>query len=359
MADAKEIELHFGMGAAPAIANFTLNQAADAAEFVFQVPPGAASYTITRLGFRQGTATGTAPAYRVSIQGVNASGNPDGTIKNAGNAFFDYTPTAGNNNTWQWVTLGATYAASPGELLAMVITYAGAGTIDGSNNGAFAVTAGGDFTPGVPYAIQNDNGSRTRQLSSTLFGWGTASKAYGKPVSAVVASNVGNTNERALKFNIPPTWWSTYKVMGCLFQGTMTAAGSLTVTLYDTDGTSILQDISWDTDQDQQTAAARFRRILFNEASLATLNAGSAYRLAIKQDSGNLVVNAITCASADDLEAWPGGSIATYSTQAGGGGWSDDAASRPLIGLILADITAPAAGGGGLIHPGFNFQLAG
>jgi hypothetical protein len=281
---------------------------------------------------------------------VDASGNPDGSIKNSGNAYADYTPTGGNNSTWQWVTLGATYSASPGEILCVVIAHQ-SGTVDGSNNSSFAVTLGGNATPGRPYAIQNDAGSRTRQASAPLFGWGTATTAYGNPASAVVATNVGNTNERALKFNLPSSWWSTYQVAGIDWNGTTAAGGSYTVSLYDTDGTTVLQSVSVDTDQDQASSATRFRQVLFDEATLATLSAGSDYRVAIKQDSGNLVVAAMTCASADDLEAWPGGSYATHSSQTAGGGWTDDAASRPLIGLILNDITAPAGGGGGLLRP--------
>ncbi len=354
MASLNNVELYLGgpTTATPTITSFTLNATDDAAEFIFQVPPGAASYTITRLGFRQGLLTGTAPVFQVSLQGVDASGFPDGTIKNSSNAFFDYTPTEGNENTWQWVTLGATYSAAPGEMLSMVITYE-SGTIDGSNNCAFTVTSAASYTPGLPYAIQNESTVRTKAASTAVLGWGTAGLPYGQPLEAVTVASFGSAStpdEKALKFTLPAGMGDTFKVAGIRCSCILAAGAAFDVLLYDTNGTSVLQQVSFDGDHDQSPASARYRTFYFDDATLATLNFGSAYRVSVRPTTGNFVLNGITLDSAADQDAYPLGQFAFLSTDTNASGsWSDEEEQRPGIGLILTDITEPAAGGGGLI----------
>src|SRR5262245_2059365 len=120
MASVYDLQLRGWLGTnAPAISNFTLNANNDQVEFVFQVRE---AVTITRLGFRQGTVTGTSPEFKISLQGVDTSGNPDGTIKGGGSPAEDlFTPAGGANSTWLWKTLDNSYAAAAGEFLASVI----------------------------------------------------------------------------------------------------------------------------------------------------------------------------------------------------------------------------------------------
>src|SRR5262245_6559267 len=100
-----------------------LNQSTDTMEFIWDSYDN--GLVISRLGFRYGTRTGTPPTYRISLQGVDGSGLPDGTIKGGGSpASATFTPPADTswNSTWQWINLSNTYTtANRGEKLATVI----------------------------------------------------------------------------------------------------------------------------------------------------------------------------------------------------------------------------------------------
>jgi hypothetical protein len=335
-------------GASPSVANFTQNATTDFSEFIFQAVDATA---ISSLGFRQGTLTGTAPVYRVSLQGVDASGNPDGSIKASGNAYFDYTPTGGNNNTWQWVTLGTSYTPTRGELLAMVIAYQ-SGTIDGSNNCSFGSTSAVLPASSTPYAIQNDAGSRTRQAGSPLFGWATASLAYGLPAVSAAATtfNSGSTpDERALLLTVPTTFCASYKIAGAFIYGIVTAGSTFDLVLYDTDGTTVLQTTTFDADA-SIAVSARGRQLLFDTTTLATLTAGSTYRLSLKPGASNSSIVSLVVANASDLDAYPfGAAWAQGSSRTDGGAWADSNLQRYGINPILADVTAPSGGGGGML----------
>ena len=60
----------------PSFGTFTLNQSTDKFVVIFQADEDA---TITRLGLKIGTITGTV-TWRISLQGVDASGNEDGAV---------------------------------------------------------------------------------------------------------------------------------------------------------------------------------------------------------------------------------------------------------------------------------------
>lgn len=327
---------------APQVTNFALNQSTDAIEFIFQAPPGLADYVVTRLGFRQGTIAGTAPTYRVSLQGVDSTtGYPDGTIKASAGAYVDYTPSAPNNNTWQWVTLGSTYTASPGELLAMVLKYQ-SGTIDGSNNVTFTYSNNlGGFA--FPYGINTDAGTRSKNIAHPTFGWGTASLAHGFPASAwtTVSFNSGSSpSEYALRFKLPVPG-AQYTVRGVRVMATPAAGHTLRVTLYS--GTSVLQQVDVDGDNTSSAAASRYLDVFFDETTLTTLTGDTEYRIGFApQDSTNWTLPYMDVAAAADLDAWPLGRDWYTSTRAGGA-WSDTT-TRRLLACPVVDTLNPAAG---------------
>lgn len=351
MADARYIPLGapWPAVAAPGFNSFSLNQSTDAVEFIFQVEPNAASYTLTRAGFRQGTVTGTPPTYRVSIQGVDASGNPDGTIKGGGNCYFDYTPVSGNNNTWRTGTFGTSYAAAPGEYLALVIAYTGVATIDASNFANFTtdLVNVGSF----PYVTTNNNGSRTRSISLPCFAVGTAGSWYGYPcegINQMTFNDTTNPDEIGTRFVIPSGWADTFKVMGVKISAqTIPAAATITIRLFDTDGTTVLQDATLDSDA-YGSASSRNLIIWFDESSLSALTCGSAYRVTCHvSGSSNLFINYMEADANGDLVAYALG-IDCYATQRNNGGaFTDNTLRRYWIEPILADLTEPSGGAAG------------
>ena len=345
MADAKLTEVPLGIGSStPAIASFTLNGSTDTLTFVFQALEAA---TITGILLRQTTATGTAPTYRVSLQGVDGTGIEDGSIKASGAAYVDTTPTSGNNNTMLRLALGTSYTCTRGEMLAIVVAYQ-SGTIDGSNNCSFSSTHSLSHIPGIPYAIQNDAGSRTRPAASANIGYYSSSKVYLPTAETVTGSSFSSAStpdERGLKFALPADWGSTYQILGARWLGTLPAGGSYDLVLYDSDGTTVLQSETMDTDHDQSAASLRMRQVLFDESTLSTLSYGTSYRLVLKPTTGSLTLYEWTVDASGDLTGWPLGTDVCYTSRTDAGSWTDDAAKRATFAsIILNDITEPSGG---------------
>lgn len=320
------------------IGSFTLDQSTDAQEWIFQAP---AAITITRLGYRLTTVTGTSPVFKISLQGVDASGNPDGTIKGGGTpASATFTP-AGSNN-WFWVNLDNAYTCTRGEYLAIVIAQ-NSGTIDGSNNVSFGNQFGTGQVYGFPYGIQNNAGVRTRVTLPALYGFGSSTVAYGAPAknfATTLFSSNSTPDEYALKFTIPASLVSTYSIAGAVISGIIpSAAKSTKMILYD--GTSVLQTTTTDSDHFSGNGVARSFRIYFQDATLATLLGGNTYRLSLQpQDlANNSSIYRLEFAAAADLDAWPGGQDFAQSTRTDAGAWTDDTTLRPIIELIVGDWT--------------------
>lgn len=336
LGNANELRLFPG-AVGPYLSNFSLNQTTDALEFIFQTQE---PIVITRLGIRQGIVTGTAPLYTIRLQGVDTTGIPNGTDKTGATATI--TPVAGGNNTWSWLTLGTSYTAAAGEWLA--ISLGTVGTVDASNFCSFTSQNGIYGTTGQPYGIQNDNTVRTKVISPE-FGYGSSTQSYGTPAisSFNTAYNSASTpNERALRFNIPTTFCSSYKIHGITFNGALEAAGAFDLKIYDTNGTTVLQQTSFISNQDSSASGFRLRYLYFTGTPVA-LNAGSTYRLSVVPTTGNITVSGFTVPVAADMDAFPYGAAFGTGSSRAGGAWTDDVLTRYGINPLLSDITVAAA----------------
>lgn len=337
VADAQNLRLGFGGYTFSGLGEHTLDQSTDAVEFVFMAPEAA---TLTRVFFRQNALTGTAPVFRISLQGVNSSGNPDGTIKGSGACYVDYTPASGNNNTIREVTLGTSYTCAAGELLAVCIAHQ-SGTIDGSNNCRFGTNHGCDWVPGAPYVIVNSNGSRSRVGAAPNFAVGSASKIYGRPVKSINASSWTGTNERAFVFTLPSTMGSTYTLRGFDAACNISTGQTVTINLYQ--GTTSLASATVDSDH-YVSLSDRLGRFFFT--SQPTLSFGTEYRIGIVF-SGSSTIYDVSMQNASDFGGWPLGTAAYFASRSSGGGtaWTDDTARRMVVtALHLGDITVPTGG---------------
>jgi lysophospholipase L1-like esterase len=333
--------------AAPTLTNFNFANATDQVEVIFQVPDdvGANTVTITRLGYMLSGITGTCPVMQISLQGVDASGNPDGTIKGgASPASATFTPAGAS--TFFWQNLNNAYVANRGDWLAWVFSYS-SGTINASNR-PIILSSIANTNNQHPYAIGNTAGTRVRVAASIpLWGFGSAGKAFGFPVQGVTATAFSTTNERALRFMLPAGSCGSYKVIGMRALLTSPAAGKSTkIILYD--GTTALQTVTWDSDFVSANTQVRPVTLYFQDAALSTLVPGHEYRIGVQpQDaSNNVVLHQWDFNSANDLEALSGGMDWYLSTRASGGAtaWTDVLTSRPWAALILSDITAPSSG---------------
>lgn len=331
--------------------NHTLDGTGKKLGFVVQVGNGDA---ITALGFRYGARTGTPPTYKISVQGVSTTtGYPDGTIKGGGSpASKTFTPPADTtwNGTWREITLDNTYTPSRGETIAIVIEYS-AGTCDGSNNSSFSRHASGGSTEWVSnryYAV--DTGS----------GWGTGTFSYFLPYTIVTANTVTgfpasdlgkstsigtNGHRQALRFKLPTSFGSTYKVRGVRLNATRPGpSASIILGLWNAAGTA-LNDVTIDTDQFGHSSGVGNNLYGFWDDAPATLDCGTEYYVGIERTGATTALLTCQLASANDLKAYPGGSEFYYASW-NGSSWTADNTQRPYVELILDDVTAAAGGGG-------------
>jgi hypothetical protein len=335
----------------PSLGVFTLDGATDQAEWIFQARRAA---TLTRLGLRLGTITGASPTFKISLQGVGATGNPDGVIVGGGtpaSKTFNPTSLAWSTNSWHWLALDNAYTCARGERLAVVIAY-DSGTIDASNK----ITVTTHFASQIanlssPYAVQNNAGSRTRMVTLPVFGYGAASEAYGFPLLDTVASGgiaLNSTpDELAVKWSLPAGWGATYRVIGLRLFGNFGAGG--TIKFYLLDGTTTVQDVTVDTDCFVTATQQRVVEVLFDEASLAALTFGSTYRLVIAPQQNTTPTHTFYTLKVDaaaDWDAWPGGQDFALSTRTDLGAWTDTATERLVAELVIDDLTGTGGGGG-------------
>lgn len=323
--------------------SYTFVNNTDQVEAIFQVPDnhGSRTMTITQVGYRS-TAVGTGtPNFRMELQGVTAAGIPDNTIKGAGNSAFTADFAFTGTNAFNWVALGTPYTANCGDFLAWVFKYR-SGTINGQQIGVNYASAG---SQAFPLQITNVATVRTRNLGVPIMGIGTSSFKFGFPLQSITATAFSTTTEKGMAFTIPSTFLSTYKVAGARFQVTLPAAGkSELISLYQ--GTTSLQSLTLDTDVLQANANTRQFTVWFQDAALATLSGGVEYVIAIApQDAlNNIALSTWDVATADDLEAFPGGQAWYAVTRATGGAtaFTPVLTSRPMVELIISDWTVPA-----------------
>lgn len=329
----------YGMN--PGTTDQSLQASTSQCEYLFTVPPGVGA--ITRLGLRFATKAGTTPTYKVSLQGITSAGIPDGTIKGGGSpasATFSPSTLAWSNATWHWITLDNAYTPAAGDTLAMVISYV-SGTINSSNNASFSlVVSSGVYTCNFPCAIQNVSGTRTRQSGGPpVFGFGSATTAYGMPVGALQGAQLlfSNATEQSLRFSLPAAWGSFYSVAGAEGGISLPAGVNLTMTLYS--GTTGIQTATLDSDA-MATTSGRMTRLWFKEP-LPVLQYGTVYRVGFQTDtSSNASLSGIDLSAAADLDAYSGGQdFYSSSRSIPGGAWSDVTTRKVCLELILSDLT--------------------
>lgn len=349
--------------------NLSLAAAGNRIGWVFQAPEAA---TITRLGFRHASLAGTPPTYRISLQGVDATGLPDGTVKGgASPASVTFTPTGVGGfgtGTWHWITLVNSFAVARGDFLAVVIDYS-SGIIDGTNFSSFtyAINSGGAIVSGLPYGLTDTTGTWAKATGNfPLWGFGSSTLAYGVAgLTATSGVNITNIAEIGMRFLLPAEWGDTFQVVGARWQGSTATGGRLiSLTLYsggDAASPTILQQVEIDTDVVAIVATVdKPQEVYFDEATLTALNFGTAYHIALAHNSAaatlpNLRVWDVNAAA--DWDAWRGRqifseinrAISTYPPSGDDtNAFTNTATRRPMMELILADITEPVGGGGGL-----------
>lgn len=335
-------------GTVSAFTNFTVSASTSGWGAIFQ--PWTAD-AITHLGFRYGARAGTPPTFSMRLEGVDASGNPDGSDVGGGSATAKtFTPPADAtwDGTWQWIALTNSYTPTRGQFLASTIRYS-SGTIDGSNNSSFSRTAPGlSAFDEFPYTATMTASAWTKiNTAGPVFGWRTASGRFGFIAQSNYNTNTANTatHQSGMYFTVPAAWGTSYQVVGLAFYGRIAAAaGSAKVNLYQTDGT-LLQSTTIDGDHMAAAGGTGGFRIVFQDTNLATLTTGTKYYAVIEVVSGVVGIKGFNIAEAGDASAFANGINRGLVTNAGS--YSETTTVMPICELILDGITVPSGSGGG------------
>jgi hypothetical protein len=360
MADA--LRLRFGMplsvpsGNTPAASSHTLSANNNAVAFIFRADNTEA---LTHGWIRYGVRTGTPPTYRLSLQGVSAAtGFPDGTVKGGGSPVsVTFTPPADASidGLGQWLAFANSYTPTLGELLALVFDYS-SGTVDGSNNSSIT-THWTNCAPlsgigaSFPQALRQTTGTWAGQAAIPAFCVRGSTRRYGFPYQAMYntrsASTVGH--RRALKFNLPTSFCSTYKLAGFRMVGSIAAATGKNPVAAVWDSTSSLQSLTLDSDVGGVVTSAYVTSEFVGVGTPATLNAGTDYYIGLQvadATNGGVLLNGVQLGEANDRLAFPlttSDCLSSYD----GSNWTDDTTVRPFVELIFDDITAPSGSSGG------------
>lgn len=315
---------------------------------------------ITHIGFRVGSRTGSPPTYSVTLEGIDGSGNPNGTDLGGGSpTLATFTPPASNawDGTWQWVALTNAYTPTRGQFIAATLRYS-TGTIDASNLisvGSHVINAPASSF-GFPTALRLTGGTWAKQGQFPLMAVRTASSRYGFPIENVFSTRTASTVglRQALKFRVPNII-DSYRIAGIqIVASYSSAAGRAPIAgLWNSSGTA-LQNVTLDTEYFMAPTTIWYQsRIYFDETTLSTLSAATDYYLGLEvadATSGGVAIGGWQLDSSADLAAFPGGPdyyLATWN----GSAWTDDQTVRPLVDPIFDDMTKPAGGSGSIVIP--------
>lgn len=345
----------------PAFTNVTINSGGasiDRLAFSFQMPPDVTD-TLTHICFRYGLRTGTPVAHDIGLQGVDASGNPDGTWKGGASPNKGtFTPPADAtwDATWREIALSNSYATARGEIFYIVLEPTG--TPDASNNSSF--TRHISHVSGFPRNyVMTDGGAWTPNSNYPVVAVKSATRVYGFPVVSAFDTNMTTAGHRQVnKLTLPAGSGDTFQVSGLLvlLQGTFPGT-SLILGIWDGAG-AVVTAITVDADV---FISGIVHEVRFDDAPV-TLNYGTAYYYGLERvdaTSGSRIPGLEVNAAAD-MEAYPFGTSCHGATW-NGTSWTDVATRRHICSPILEDVTEPTAsdsgagseslilGGGGLI----------
>ncbi len=367
MSEARQINYGVGeilRGSTPAFNNTVIDSfsSLDAVASAWQFDNSGG--TITHLGYRYGVRTGTPVQHRISLQGLDASGLPDGTIKTSGTNKSDFTPPADAtwNSTFQWFALDASYTPSAGEFLAVVVEPLAEPT-PATHQSSWTTSCDGLNTSvsGIPYSLIKTNGGAWTKGTSggPVFGaknGGTPTLVWGYPIKDFTSETFSSTVQKALKFKIPASIATSVKLRKIRYQGSLgLTAKTIVFQLLDTTPAALSPDGTISVDSDFISSNATLKVSQFYMGAQPTLSVDTDYYMSIQPGaSSSLGWYYIEVANAEDLLAFPGGTSFIYASRATGGAtaFTDTATKRPCMELYFDDVTAPSGSGGLMTHPG-------
>ena len=298
----------------------------------------AKSGDISKIGFLVGTVT-SAQTLKVSLQGVDGSGNPDGTILAAGNAYG--TQTSPGSSTFYTVTLTGAATVTMGQAIAVVIEFNA--TVGNLNiRGVQEVTS--VLYNNTYSLLYTTSWAKAGGHPNVSLEYSDGSYAGGMtyPISAFALNiiNSGSTpDEVGIYFQL---------AFPCRIIGGWAAIdldADATLKLYDSDGSTVLKSISIVSAQ-RQNDGRYFTEYLFSSSQELLKNTW--YRLTLLPGSvTDITVVGFSLPSVAAMDSLPLGQncYETYRTNAGA--WTQVTTNRPMMGLLIDALDDGVGGSGG------------
>ena len=318
----------------------TMDAAGDKLALIHRVPK---TGTLTGINFRTGTVSTAGATLRAQVETVT-NGAPTGTLKYT-NGTGTVVVATSDDNVWKAVAIngGTGVAVTKGDLVATVIDVSSGtpNTVILSTGSTTSMSLGN-----FPYCSANTTGAYaklTNALSAPVV-WdygGTFEYCFGmNAADSVAITNIGNTNERALRFQLP----APMRVKGIAAMLCNASAGcDFRVRLYDSTPTLIANaEVEAGADIDGDTFASAtidgYSEFIF-PASIE-LAANTTYYASIYQRTAtNLALAEIGVSTAAYMAAMPGGAQLYLATRSGGtGSFANTTTTRPLIWLLVDGI---------------------
>lgn len=310
--------------------------------------------SITDIGFLVDNVGGTPPNLKLSIQGIDTAGDPDGVIKGAGNSAFGSVAPA--NASFVVATLGTAYTpASFGEEVFIVAESNGAafnatdfvqfGRI--SNIGGRLADEHEDFYNGTTWA---------KQTTGTILkcvGYKDANQWFGAPLVNAGRTTITANHQHGLSFKLFNGITGTYTIAGFEAYCKFPAGSTCQAFLYDNETGTITQlatTVTKDTDaRANPTQDASWHTFIFT--SRPTLTCGTRYVVVFSTPGTAANIEYIDFAGSAHMAAMDQGSDWYYVNRSGTGvDFTLTTTRKPLFNLIGVSLT-PSGGGGGSDKP--------
>lgn len=313
--------------------DFDLDAAGEKIANIFVVPKDG---TITHIGFYIAATAGTFPNYYVSLETLNATGDPSGTLY-GGSAQTSFVPTGGIEH--RWITLSTPATANAGDIIAAVV---GPGVTAPSAGNEIAI-----LNPSIGDNIGLPRKSEYTVAWSLAQGSAPIAVKYndGTVEGLTVTSFLGELfdqadtpDEMGNKFTLPAQMIcygarvgfnsliadASYQI--CLYDNTDTLVASTTIGDEDYHKGLQMVDVFWDN---------------------VTIPANTTYRLTIKSTHATATVRPFRLTFPDTASRnWmPEGSNWSGTERTDAGGWTDTALELHWMGLWVNDITFTTGGG--------------
>lgn len=301
-----------------------------------------ASVTVDVATFSVASVSGT-PTLRATIEGVDASGNPDGTIV-AGSSAVDIAGAAG---LMEFTGLNA--ALTAGTAYALRLQY-----LSGATSATINYSRNNTGSASLPHVSTYAAGAWTKRDTATLGllgGLGLSTSSYlpwrglvgGVTSTDTVYTDASAVDEYGLRF----TWPTPLRIVGLMAAMGGPASGTLHVVMTDSSGNDVGSTLkTYDTDLWAATSTEGIANLMLAAPFVTTAN--TVYNLSIKSTSaGNISLrrlNYTTNAQLGQLFSKDWFEVQRANATTGSGAWTENNTFCPLI-FPLVDQGHDGSGG--------------